>query len=114
MKIFIALLCFLFIVASFAYAHPPSDIAITYDPASKILTAVIAHNVSNPATHFIRKVDVSMNGKEVINHFISKQDNNETQTVMYLLPDAKPNDLVSVEAYCSISGKLEKLITIPK
>jgi hypothetical protein len=114
MKIFIALLCFLFLAASFANAHPPSDVVITFDPASKILTAVIVHNVSNPANHFIRKVDVSMNGKEVINHFISKQDNNETQTVMYLLPDAKANDLVSVEAYCSISGKLEKLITIPK
>ena len=94
------------------YAHPPSDIKITFDPATKMLHAVIFHNTSNPVNHYIKKVDVGLNGKEIIEHQISKEDNNETQTVSYLIPDAKEGDVLSVEGYCSISGKLKKEITV--
>ncbi len=93
-----------------AYAHPPSDIIITFDPATKILQAVIIHNVNNPESHYISKVDIGLNGKEIIEHKISRQDNNTNQTVTYLIPDAKSGDVLSVEAYCSISGKLQKEI----
>jgi len=91
-----------------AYAHPPSEIKITFDPATKILQAVIMHDVKDPAKHFIKKVDVGLNGQEIISHTLSRQDNNENQTVSYLVPDAKAGDALSVEGYCSISGKLEK------
>lgn len=101
-----------FAVASTAHAHPPSDIKITFDPKTKMLQAVIMHNTSNPINHYIKKVDVGLNGKEIIGHAISREDNNESQTVSYLIPDVKDGDVVSVEGYCSISGKLEKEITI--
>ena len=105
--------CFFVAVFSIAYAHPPSDIIITFDPAAKILKAVIMHNVSNPRNHFIKKVDIVLNGQEIIEHKISRQDNNTNQTVSYLIPDAKTGDIISVEAYCSISGKLKKEIRLP-
>jgi len=94
------------------YAHPPSDIKITFDAGTKVLQAVIMHNVSNPQNHYIKKVDVALNGKEVIEHSISRQDNNDSQTVSYLIPDVKDGDVLSVEGYCSISGKLAKEITV--
>jgi hypothetical protein len=100
------------LVFSTAYAHPPSDIKITFDLKTKMLEAVIIHNTSNPANHYIKKVDVGLNGREIIEHFISREDNNESQTVKYLIPDAKEADTISVEGYCSISGKLQKEITI--
>ena len=110
-KAVVFLLVMLFVgVFTSAFAHPPSDIVITFDPATKILKAVISHNVSNPEKHFIKKVDVGLNGKEIIEHRISKQDNNTAQTVIYLIPDVKSGDSLSVEAYCSVSGKLEKEI----
>ena len=95
-----------------AYAHPPSDIIITFDPETKILNAVIMHSVSNPHNHYINKVDIALNGQEIIEHKISRQDNNVSQTVSYLIPDAKAGDTLSVEAYCSISGKLKKEIKV--
>jgi hypothetical protein len=101
-----------FMTASIAYAHPPSDIKITFEPKTKILQAVIVHNTSNPLSHYIKKVDVGLNGKGIIEHQISREDNNETQTVRYLIPDVKNSDILSVEAYCSISGKLKKEITV--
>ena len=97
-----------FVLSALAFAHPPADIKITFDPQTKILNAVIMHNVSNPSKHYIKKVDVALNGKEIIEQIISRQDNFETQTVSYLIGDAQVGDVFSVEGYCSISGKLEK------
>lgn len=112
-KIIATLVCVTFVLcAAMAYAHPPTDIQISFNPATKMLAAVIIHPVSNPTGHFINKVDIGLNGKEVIGHSISQQDNNTSQTVSYLIPDAKPGDSISVEAYCSISGKLEKEIKV--
>ena len=71
---------------------------------------MITHNVSDPAKHRIGKVDIGRNGQEIISQEISRQDNNEVQTVQYLIPDAAAGDILSVEGYCSISGKLEKKI----
>lgn len=106
------LVLFLFVFAGTAYAHPPRDIQITFDPSAKILRAVIYHDVSNPLNHYIKRVDVGLNGKEDIIQDISRQDNNDNQTVSYLIPDAKSGDVISVEGHCSISGKLEKQIIV--
>ncbi len=106
------LVCLFVFSFSQAYAHPPSDIKITFDTTTKILQAVIYHQVSNPATHYIYKVDVGLNDKEIITQQISRQDNNSTQTVSYFIPDAKSGDTLSVEGYCSISGSLEKEIKV--
>jgi len=101
-----------FFICSVAYAHPPSDIKITYDSGTKILKAVIMHNVSDVKKHFINKIDISLNGKEIISHSISRQDNNVSQTVSYMIPDAKSGDALSVEGHCSLSGSLTKEIKV--
>ena len=95
-----------------AYAHPPINIVITYDLQSRVLRAAIKHNVNDPKRHYIKKVDVCINGKEVLTHKLSRQDNGTIQIVAYIIPDAKPGDELSVEAYCSIQGKLEKKIAV--
>ena len=112
-KIFVLMAVLSFILVSVAYAHPPSDIKITFDPATKMLHAIIYHNVSNPLKHYIKKVDVGLNGKEILSQSISREDNNLTQTVSYVIPDAMPGDVLSVEGYCSISGSLTKRIKVP-
>lgn len=106
------ILCFF--ISSAAYGHPPSDIKIAYDSKTKILTAFIMHSVSDVKKHFISKVDISLNGREIISHAISRQDNSISQKVVYLIPDAEAGDKLSVEGYCNISGKLEKEIKVSK
>lgn len=107
--LFLLFVCLVFV--PFAYAHPPKDIEISYDPATKMLTALILHETSNPSGHYIKRVDVGLNGKEIIREEISKQDNNNFQKVIYFIPDVKAGDKLSVEGYCSVSGKLEREIT---
>ncbi|HOW36540.1 MAG TPA: hypothetical protein PL155_09030 [Candidatus Omnitrophota bacterium] len=108
--IFLIFLC----AVSTAYAHPPSEIKITFDPNTKILTAVIMHSVSNPLSHYIGKVDIGLNGTEIASLNFSRQENNQSQTVTYTMPDVKKSDVIFVEGYCNISGKLKKEITVEK
>jgi hypothetical protein len=108
-KLAIALF-FVFALYALSYAHPPSEIDISYDPVTRILTAIITHNVNDPQAHYIKKVDIGLNGQEIIGQEISRQDNDITQTVSYRIPDARPGDILSVEAYCSISGMLKREI----
>ncbi len=112
MKKLILLACGLLLVSAQAFAHPPSDIKISFDPKTQTLNAVIKHRVSNPKTHYIYKVDIGLNGKEIRPLTFDQQDNGRTQTILVTVPEAKAGDSLSVEAYCNLSGKLEKRITV--
>jgi hypothetical protein len=54
--------------------------------------------VSNVSSHYIKKVDVGLNGREIIEQEISQQDNSVNQTVSYLIPDAKKVKLSPLKA----------------
>ena len=86
-------------IGSLAYAHPPSDIQITFDAKTKMLDAVIVHGTSDVANHYIKKVDVGLNGVEIIEQSISRQDSPSSQTVHYLVSDAKNGDVLSITLY---------------
>ncbi len=112
MKKIIFTLCGLLVLSATAFAHPPSSIKIKFDDKTKTLTAVIEHRVSNPLTHYIYKVDIGLNGKEIQMLSFTKQETNKHQTVLFAVPQAKKDDTLTVEGYCNLGGKLEKEITI--
>lgn len=114
-RIFLSILVFFVVFYCIeAYAHPPADIKLEYNSQSRILSVVITHPVNNTESHFIKKIDVSVNGKEVITHILKRQDTNATQLAVYMIPDADAGDAISIEAYCSISGKLKKEVKVEK
>ena len=106
------LLAICFVASGVTYAHPPKDIIINFDPGTKVLTAAVLHDTKDPLKHYIKRVDIGLNGKNVIRQAISKQDNQATQTIAYMVPEAKKGDKLSVEAYCSENGKLAKEIIV--
>lgn len=106
------ILCGSLMISTLAFAHPPSDIKIQFDPVAKVLLATIEHRVSNPKTHYIKKVDIGLNGKEIQTLTFTKQDANTEQTFAIPIPEAKTGDILSVEGYCNISGVLEKEIKV--
>ena len=56
-KVLISMVFMAMVLANLsAYAHPPSDIIITYDMQTKVLHAVIMHNTMNTVKHYIKKV----------------------------------------------------------
>ncbi len=105
-------LCGLLVISIQVFAHPPSDIKIQFDPETKLLSAIIDHRVSNPKTHYINKVDIGLNGKEIQTVVLKEQDNPTEQTIAVPVPEAKKGDVLSVEAYCNLGGKMEKEIKV--
>ena len=112
-KMFLLLIVLFFIITCLPlYAHSPVRIDISYDAGTKMMTAVIHHPVSDTNAHYINKVIVKLNGKKIIEQRISRQDKNRTQTVKYRIPGSKPYDTISVDAYCSIGGRLTNRMTL--
>jgi len=114
MKKIISLILFfaIFTACADSYAHPPSNIKVEHNSESRMVTVIVTHPVSNAESHFINKVDVSLNGEKIIEHKISRQDNEKYQFAGYMIPDAKRGDMISVEAYCNVSGKLKEEIKV--
>lgn len=112
MKIlFAAFVCVLCIVPC-ALAHQPVQIDIVYDSSGNILAAAVTHPVDDPEHHYIDKIVVTLNAKEIITHEVSRQDNGNTLTVTYRIPDAKAGDSITVDAYCNKSGHLKKAVEV--
>ena len=105
-------LCGLLVMSATAFAHPPSDIKIQFDPATRTLTATVKHRVSNPKTHYIRKIDIGLNGKELKMMPFTRQETSTGQALSCVVPQAQMGDTLSVEGYCNLSGKLEKEIKV--
>jgi hypothetical protein len=88
-----------------AWAHPPQTVVVTFDPETWVISATIIHPVSNAEKHYIFKVDVLVNGQEIISQKITRQSDPMQEKVLFRIPDIKAGDTVTVEAYCNISGK---------
>ena len=105
----IVLLTYLF-VCSVSFAHPPARIDAKFDNKKKELKAVVQHPVSNNNTHYINRIVVRLNGRQIIEQKFTRQDVRRNQTVQYLISDARGMDTLTIEAYCNMSGKLTKRI----
>jgi len=110
-KVTIALMLVLS-TSSLALAHPPTDIVINVDKDTQKLTAVVTHPVKDVKRHHIKKVDIAVNGKEIATLEFTQQDNLTSQSVTYQLKDVRPGDVVEVEGYCSIFGKLAREVKV--
>jgi hypothetical protein len=107
-KVIVSLLGFLFLIAPAAFAHPPTNIVINFDQTTQQLTAVVTHPVTDVTRHYIKKVDIAVNGKEITTLKFTQQDNTTTQPVSYQMKDIRPGDVIEIEGYCSIQGKLAR------
>ena len=102
----------LLLVSSQAFAHPPSDIKIQLNLTAQTLNAVVEHHVSNPMAHYIKQVDIGLNGKKIKKLTFKKQEDNASQSIEIKIPKVKKGDILSVTAYCKLNGQLEKKVTV--
>ncbi len=97
-------------------AHPPGSIDFNYDTETGILTVKVIHSVKDASKHYINKVEIELNGTQLIEQKFRSQLDEENQEALYKVIDAKAGDKFTVEAYCNISGKkkTEFEVTQPK
>ncbi|MEO0094964.1 MAG: hypothetical protein ABIL66_03635 [candidate division WOR-3 bacterium] len=113
MKNLILITILIIAIARISYAHPPSDIVAEFDTTNKILQVTVQHPVRDAQKHYISKIEIELNGKQIIEQESSRQIDNITQKYLFIIPEAKMEDNISIEAYCSISGK-KKLTSLIK
>ena len=54
-------------------AHPPSNVTLNYDLASQILNVTITHTVTDPASHYIKQVDLMKNNETLFSQNYTSQ-----------------------------------------
>ena len=99
----------LLVIAGIAFAHPPKDVVLSYDPATKMMTAIVTHDitaskVSDATKHFVKELSVKINGKDVSVVNYKYQQFGEGESIVFKL-DLKAGDKVSVTAKCSLAGE---------
>lgn len=112
MKIFLLTIGMIVLVSGSALADPPSRIDVRYDTVTKQFLAVIVHKVSNPLKHYIRKITIFVNDKQVAEQYFTKQSSVSDQQIVFAVPHLKMGDVLKVEAFCNVGGKRAQPIKI--
>ena len=100
------------LVSSLAFAHPPADVIFNYDAKGKILSIGVAHSVKDSKKHFIKEINIKVNGKDWITQDFLSQTNLDVQAASYAQVDLKKGDIIEVLAVCNQSGQLKKKFEI--
>ncbi|MEO0093768.1 MAG: hypothetical protein ABIK67_05895 [candidate division WOR-3 bacterium] len=96
-----------------AIAHPADAVEINFD-STYTLTINIHHPVKKfPSDHYINQVTVKLNDKEIIKQVFKSQTDKDWQNIFYKVIDAKPNDKITLTAFCSLFGKTTEMFIIP-
>lgn len=111
-KIFLFVLAVILCSTQLSYAHSPSNIEANFDPETSEVSVVVYHDVNDPKTHYIKKISVFVNNMQVLQDEYSQQTNNMDQPAVYELRDLKTGDIVTVKAFCNISGQSSTTLTI--
>ena len=110
-KILIVFSLFIFWLTPTSDAHPPRNITLNYNDSDKILVIDIKHLSRDHARHYIKKIEVSLNGNDpqIIFNRQQVRPNNFTKEIPY---QATSSDIIAVKAYCSKGGKFEESLTV--
>jgi desulfoferrodoxin (superoxide reductase-like protein) len=96
-----------------AYANPPKDVTLVYNSASQTLEVTIVHESAFPSWHYIKKVEITVNGKSIsVNDYKSQPD--KTKYVYSYKVQAVQNDVLEVTATCNIYGSKAVKLTVGK
>ncbi len=111
MKKYLLIAVFLFVMIPAAYATPPRDLKLEYDPVKQELTISMKHPTVELREHYIRTVNVSVNHQEPkVYRFAFQRLAAEVKTTVPIV--LKSADLVYVKASCSQGGSAEADLVI--
>ena len=94
-----------------SHADAPSFVEPTYDLATKTLSVKIRHGSLVDSLHYIKYVEIKVNGSLPLTNKYDKQPGNE-YTYTYNVA-ASPGDVIEVTAKCNLWGSRTVGLTIP-
>ncbi|MBZ0167675.1 MAG: hypothetical protein K8I00_12785 [Candidatus Omnitrophica bacterium] len=101
------------LLAGRSWAHPPSDMQMDYDDTTKILRVEMRHAVHGSRQDYIRKLVVTVPGKEPIVKYYHMQKN-LIQFSDELEISVRTGEEILVEAFSKEGGSKAETYTIPE
>ena len=101
------------LIAVPAAAHSPAGMDISFDPNTAKISVTITHQVDDPATHYLSRVKVKLNGNVISDPDYKSQPAKDTFTLTYDV-NAAAGDEVWVTTTCVRGGVLEKTYKVPQ
>jgi hypothetical protein len=98
------------LTAAAVMAHPPSGIKLSFDGSSRLLQVTVMHDTRKPEEHFIKSIQIRINGKDAVKQSYFKQTDPQKRTASYLFEDVKAGDEISVTGECSVFGKKTEIL----
>ncbi|MPN52728.1 hypothetical protein SDC9_200390 [bioreactor metagenome] len=68
--------------------------------------------MKNTANHYISKIVVSVDGKEIEEKTLKSQSDVKTEHVLFEIKDLKKGSKIEVEATCNVFGKLKESMVL--
>jgi hypothetical protein len=93
-------------------AHPPKEVALSYDRAKHMLEIRITHSSPNPAAHYIKKVELKKNNQTI--SAAEYQNQPGQATFAYVFPvEIGPVDVLEITVTCNVFGSKTEKLTAP-
>ena len=101
-----------FLTASAGFSHPPASLDIAYSAEDGILTISIAHSVGNVSTHYIKSVNVTVDGRQAVDLYYVSQGEKSGEKIVVTIGLFEKGSQISVIAECNKFGKLERKLVL--
>jgi hypothetical protein len=98
--VFALLMCVSFVSIPHCAATIPSEILLTYNYSSQMLTVNVSHYVPNTKTHYIENIEIQKNGLSILNRSYTNQSFNWGMYDTFSV-SANVDDNITVTALCS-------------
>jgi len=84
-------------------AHNPADVGLEYDSNSELLVVTISHGVSDPSSHYVESVSITVNGSLMLAESYGSQPSSSVFIYMYNIT-ANDGARIQVTAICNVGG----------
>lgn len=110
--ILVASLFAVLLAVSAGSAHPPSSLDLAYSADEGILTISIAHAVGDVSTHYIKSVNVTVDGRQAADLFYVRQGEKNGEKILVTIGWLEKGSQLSVTVKCNRFGDLEKKLVL--
>ena len=111
LRVGLALALLFFLTGTMASAHPPKDVQLGFDTASRTLTVTITHTSASNTRHYIKQVEIKKNGAVLSNNLYKSQPDKTSFSYSFSVP-AEAGDVIEVTSSCNIYGKKTATLNI--
>ena len=95
------------IAPNIALAHPPKNLSASWNASTETLTVTAAHNVNDPAKHYVLSMTILEGDKQLLLKQYSRQGSKDGFSDSAVLKGLKKGAKLRIQLTCNIMGSNE-------